>query len=974
MNRKFLQSVLAMVALFLSSVAMAQVTTSANNPIVATSGTVVFKDQAVTVPQDASDTIAGGDTVVMRLPAGMNFSGTPTATGTGNGLQLRINASGDPGDAGLVSLSDTNADGGMDRAVVTIAVPPNTSTNGTVTWKGSVTYSGTGDSGTSEAAHDIFDTSTSSFIANNQMGDLADLVKAAAAPAPIALQNSTVVTVQNENSAYRAFSSPASYVIELPTGVGSATTNNTVTVTLGTGLQLDTSTVVSAFTGHTDGAPGVSAGSITDDGTSIELTIAAATTRPSQYSFTITGYETVGQSSPTAVNLTLSGDAGLTGSVLGANLAATGSTIALATTTTEITPLVRDAAQTQDLPDFKITEVFADDFGDGETITLIAPTGLTFESIGTTTSDDGTAVIAANAVNTAKSELTITITTAGSGATAEVLTITGVAVKAADTAAASLSITAGKASKTGESANAPFAALEVASAAARGAVTIAGPTTAGKVGAGTTGNTGVISLSEATYGAIHEGASSFPIIQVAAPTGITIQSIVTAEPTGTLDLSDGAAAVPADGTFIIDVDAESTTKVLATAPATLTVTYDVASTVSPGTAVEFTLSGNANVSGSATVADVVNTTSSAVSTGTAVPDQETDIDFVAAAQLDVKEEFAAAFKTAGGNFRIIAPAGITFATSSGTVGGVATSVSTDTTFTANDTLVVTVGTTVGTTVETASVTPNIFISSSAAAGFGSFSVTDGNLNDSNGVNVTSATVDLIYVGDVDDPDAGSDITVAAGFPISQDVTGGLADLSASSGDEDVATVTASGSSITVTGVAAGATTVTVTDALGVTDTVNVTVTAGETRPAVTTEGTSGPTDATIAGGITTDNGSTFATDGAVNVGDEIQIVATINVDSGDVGEAAQIVVAIVEPSSGAVLTVDENGALTSEVAAFRTETALSATEEVNVLNGAFEVDASAAGVDVDIYVGYSTDSFVNFIFNSEPIDLTVSMP
>ncbi len=974
MNKIFFQSVVALATLMFGSAALAQVTTSPNNPIVATGGTVVFKDQALTVPLAA----AIDDTIVLRLPAGVNFSGTPTATGTGFGLQLQTNSSGDPGDNGLVTLSDTNADGLNDHASVKVAASAS-GTAGTVTWKGSLVYSGTGDSGTLMSSVDVFDTSASVFLLANAAGDLADLVTAAAAPAPIALQNADVVSVENVNDPYRAFSSPATYVIEIGIGLGTSASNNTITVNLGTGIQLDgpTNTVVSTPAAHTDGAPGITVGTIADDGTSFDLTIDGATSRPSQYSFTVTGYETVGQSSPTAVNLTLTGDAGVTGTVLGADLAATGSTTMLVTMATPVA-LIRDADQTQPLPSFEITELFASDFVSGTTITLVAPAGMTFDpsNLGSTSSSDTTtpAAIGTHTVNTGNTELTIPITTAG--ALAETLTVQNVRVKAASSAAESLSITVGKSGKTGESANAPFTALAVATAANRGTVTIAGQTPAGKVGVGTTANMGVISLSEETYGAINTN-SSFPVIEVTPPTGITITGIAAAN-TGATTFAFGpdapSAAIPADGSWIVPVQTESDSKVLDTAPLTLTVTYNVASTVTPGTAVTFDLGGDVQVSGSAKVADVLNTTISR-STGV-IPDRTSSAAFVSTATLSVAEEFDAALDiTAGQFFRVIAPAGITFAsTQPTTLPAPVVAISADTTFTVNDTLLVELNATVNS--DTITVTPNVFVSGAAAAGFNTFTIIDGDTNDANGANVTSATVDLVYVGTVDAPSGGADITVAQGFSASQAITGGLAAITSSSADTGVATVANTDTLLTVTGVAAGTAVVTVTDALNVTDTVSVTVVAAAAQTSLTTVNSSGgSTTATITGGVTTDNGATFDADGAVDVGDAIQIVFTIAVDASHVGMSGDLYVAVLDTSvaNGQIWTIG-GGALVpleSGQAIFATRT-LAASESINVLGGAYTVTSAESGAQVSIFAGYSVDGGTTIIYNSEAIPLTVN--
>ena len=87
-----------------------------------------------------------------------------------------------------------------------------------------------------------------------------------------------------------------------------------------------------------------------------------------------------------------------------------------------------------------------------------------------------------------------------------------------------------------------------------------------------------------------------------------------------------------------------------------------------------------------------------------------------------------------------------------------------------------------------------------------------------------------------------------------------------------------------------------------------------------------------------------------HIGDSIQIVATINVDTTHVGMAADIIVAVEDTVTSTLFLIDSNGALVpiSPLAEFRVETALSAVETINVLGGAFTLTTAEAGASVNI--------------------------
>lgn len=967
MKIKLFQLMIAAVATLFSVSVLAQSSQTLNNdaniPRVTTGGTVVMEDQVVTM----AGTEDADDVVILRLPTGFNFSGTPTATATG--ALLLDDSVGDPTLNGAVTLSDTDGDGGNDRAEVVIS---STNAAGSVTFKGSVTYSG----GAGSTAQGVKNATTIiNSVANGIFLDadnaIAQVVASTAAVSPIALQSTTAaITLPNSTAGDVAL--PTQFLLSVPAGKGTSATNNTVTFTFGSGVKTaDGPATTLTFTALTDGAPAIATATAASAGlSSLSADLGGATTRASQYLVTLNNVDTTALATPGAVSVTVSGDAGLSGSATVAVLSSTGSTISLGTGQT-LTNLVRGADQEQILPTFVIKEIFATDFADGDTITLKAPTGMVFSAttVGTTTSSDGGATIAANTVNGTGSKLTITITTAGPGATPETLTVAGVGVTATSAAGSTLAITAGDSTVGTESTNAPYTTLTVANSEARGTVTVAGPTTAGKVGKGTAGNAGTISLSESTYGAIANQGDT-PAIRVAPPAGVTITGIV-ATPQGTLTFGAPAASVEVTGTWLVPITAESTTAITATTPATLAVTYSVASTASLGP-VTFTLTsatGGANVSGSATVANIVETTAT-TSTGV-IPDQESDPDSVATATLTVTENFAAA--TAAGTFRIRLAngSGLSFdAANPPAAVAPVTGITVDQTFATNDTLVVTVAPTGGT--DTFSIAPRVFVAENATGGMKAATVIDGDMAGANGASVSTGTANILYVGDVTALDAGDDLSVGAGVTATQSVTGGLATLTVASADAGVATATISGSTVSIKGVSAGTTVVTVTDALRNTSSIAVTV-VGSTAPSKTVSGG----NATINGGISTDNGVTFG-DGTVAVGDTISILATITTDPDHVGEAAELVVAATIAGDANIYLIESDGTLNvfdgTNVIPFSSVTALGATESIDItdalVGGPLLVDESLSGLTVSFFVGYLLGDGT-LVYTSESIDLTI---
>ena len=279
---------------------------------------------------------------------------------------------------------------------------------------------------------------------------------------------------------------------------------------------------------------------------------------------------------------------------------------------------------------------------------------------------------------------------------------------------------------------------------------------------------------------------------------------------------------PPDGSYILNVTSESSSLEEDDA-VTLTISYRVNADAAIGGTVSFSIEGTAGVSANIEAAEVtINTVSSAMDS---IPAVTASTNAVSVARLKIEEQYASALSSSG-DFRLRAPRGIRFVDGDDVI----------TTFETNDTWQTSLSGTPG--VDTRTVTPQeVIVSPSASPGRIAFSILDGDGSaDPDLSGVTEEDVYLLYVGEVDDLDAGADITIAEGFSISQSVSGGLLDeeegdeYSVTSSDDEVASAAVSGNTLTVTGVAIGAVTITVSDELGNTDSIAVDVAAAGAAP------------------------------------------------------------------------------------------------------------------------------------------------
>jgi hypothetical protein len=592
--------------------------------------------------------------------------------------------------------------------------------------------------------------------------------------------------------------------------------------------------------------------------------------------------------------ITVGGSAGVSGKANLVAVKANGSTAALSTGA-KVTTIVNGGKQAQTLPNITITENFDSDAigaAGTKTITITAGTGLSFvaNQTATLTISDGGATIGNGGTSTA-SVIVLNMTDAAGTKT---VTISG--IKATAKATGDLSVTVG-----GANIDALYGpkgdVVTVAKGVDVGSVTVsAASATLDKVGPKSTGiNSRAIKLSESTYGSIStKNASTSTVDGVTTTTAAFIKlSMTNAVMTGVATSEDYtgsteptlscAAQTGSTGVYVCSVTAESSK--LTTGTETVTITPTWKSDGAVGDIVSIQLEGNAGVSGSVDLATISVTTAASVGTVPQVTIGSADTQ--SAAAITIKRNFATGI--AEGDFRLIAPAGVKFASNTFKTAGGATATVTASTFNTNDTLVIATPATPSVTF-----TPKIIVSADVAAGDIAFDIVDGNIDGKRKTGITGESVNAAYAVDkITALSGGADISVGANFSSTNAITGGVGTKTATSSATGVATVAVDGDSITVTGVAAGAAVITVTDSLGATDAVAVTVTAaaqtaGKAGKAL--DGSALPTGTAFAAGASKDGGATQATE--FTTADTVEIVATVTVGTDFVGEAGGIHVAL----------------------------------------------------------------------------------
>lgn len=949
MNKKIFASALLAVVGFVITNAASAVTydnsvtdvggkyNQTNNAIVGAGGPSVRANDLIITAQTSgigADIPANGE-IVIRLPEGLNFDGAPTylvsPAVANNGLTLKdASQFGDPTltEPGI-ALFDTNGDGGMDRAVVTVKAAADA---GDQLYISSNIKSPAGTAATKTGAK-------ASIIVNGGLAvsqviaDIVDSLPETVAGASTA-NLSTAPSIGQQNV---ALPSPT-IVVTIPAGtVGS----KTITITPASGLKWATATTnatitkISSPVSSTYVAPTISNIGAASGTNSITLITAGvgAPTEASKFDVQLTialDAVNVSAGATGARGVTIAGTAGVAGTANLVNVLANGSTADLTSTkvipTNKVVDIVAGSSATQTLPAIDISENFAGDaasLAGTPTITIVPGAGLAFSTAtGTITVTGGTATVSVNtAPGPTKGHMVITFSARDGGKS---IRLSGIQATAGATASGNLSVTVG--GGTTDQTTAPKQAVVVAKAVPVGSVSVK----LGDKKKGVTGPTGAagaltatITLTESTYGSLTTVAQSQTenaFFKISPSTGSTIQAvtfIANSYPSTAPVATCSAENVPNSTAWICLVTTESTAITATTSTISVKVNYygNAKSTIpgSPpaavvGSTIELAFSGNSGVSGTVAIADVVISTT--LSRG-AVPDLvpgNTQAQKLAA--LTITEAFGGAITA--GNFRLIAPTGVTFNNADAILpsvlpaGAITATPTITATFSPNDTLVFAVA------VPSSTITfqPQAIIGPNAS-GFLAFQVVNGDINGASGANITAETINLAYADGTLAPfKVGNAISLNTGFSATNTATGGLTPyLSATSSDKSVATVKLSGSSITVTAVGVGSAVITVKDSLDNPKTIDVTVTASAAQPvSEKVKASDGSTTAaTFSSGASTDGGDSFAD--TFTTADDVTIVGTINVDPADQGTDGAVYVAVLaKTGSGTTLSyIDENG-------------------------------------------------------------------
>jgi len=855
--------------------------------------------------------------IILRLPDGLNFASTPeytvTPSTTALGLTLK-DAAGDPATTKpLVVLSDTNGDGGDDRAVVTVATAAALSTTGYAgdTLTIAVTVTADDDAAVSTALKPVY---KATLIQKGKPGVEVDLVKVIKTAPTLSAADTALVT-KSSGVDYRA--TPFGVLtptinLTIPAGAKNGQTitlsvngavlwdGGTTTVTVKsvkapvktiplTGTIIvnssggATSTVDTALTGNQNG------------GTSTITMIVQGATPVTGYKIPVPvtiqlnsielGTATVG-----VQGVTVAGTAGISGKANLVNVKAAGSSAALASLE-KATKIVKGADKYQVLPKILLTENFEGDLNRGttKTITITAGKGLSFFkgsstgiSVSGLTNEGGTyttTVYTFDIPNTNAAQLTATIS----------------GIRAVATAEGTLTVTVGGTINDSKSGVAGVV-IDVATGVAVGTVDIAGPKKLANVGSASKGKTTAITLKETTYGAItmaNKTETTNAYISIvgnnAKITGATIAASGYGSNTApTFAAASCKAESTGSATFICGITAESDGIVEGTSTVTITPTWT--STGAVGDVVSFTLGGNAGVSGSADAANIQVASEIKVGEVPQLTLGSTEAQSIAAITLN--EKFVGSLSE--GDIRLQAPAGVKFSATGFTTTGAQTSTTTVSTFETNDTLVIPhIGT------ATITFTPKVFVSSDAEAGDMTFSVLDGDINGKrkSGVVAESIVAGYAVAEKSEALSGGADLSIGVGFSITNEITGGIGTKTATSSDTGTVTVSVDGDTVTVTGIAAGAATVTVKDSLGATDAVAVTISAAEqavAKAGKALDGSDLPEGTNFTAGASADGGVTQATE--FTTADTVEIVATVEVGTDIQGEAGAIHVALMTKS------------------------------------------------------------------------------
>ena len=932
--------------------------------------------------------LAVADTVVFRLPVGVNFVGAPTFKVTpvtsGVGVSLKDSA-GDPSlTSPIVTLTDTNADGLMDRASVVVATANLINSVGVgdkISMLADITAASTVKAGALNA----------SVIVTGNLALTASIATATASD--VAFKVTGTAITEPQTAVTDVLVSGISTRITIPKGTAKGKTitltpdtkvawsndavGTTITWTVSTPLATNPMTPTATYTAR--GAQNSTA--------TVTLTLAAATTADTQINIVISEANSGAQTTTGNKGVTVAGTAGISGAISLFKVVANGSEAKYTDPSATVSVIVGGALSPQAIPDITVTEQYNLDMSVGGTFTITAPTGLKFVTGGTAIASPGT-LTGTLSVNAGSGSITATVTHNGASKTFSITGITAV-VDAATTGA--LSVTVDTASGSSLAYGPSKDVIAVANAVARGTVTAAGPVTAAQkkvgLGSGKT-ETSTITLKETTYGALtKKNAASSTTTSGGVSTTTTTKAAIDLTPSSNAEISAvtialanyAAGTTPTfsacvaststtDDSWQCEVASESTAVVASTSTISVAVTYATKSTAAVGDSVTIAVGGNVGVTAATlTVASVNATTKNTVTT--AVPDFDASANAIEIATFTLAEVFTKAMTvTAGNKFRLLAPAGVTFATTSAAQTDASISAGTvNSTYTANDTYLMTVALTG--TVTVADI--DVVVSGSAASGLLSFDLVDGDLGGLTKSGITAGTLGLAYNGLLPVLQAGSATdSVKTLYTVTRAVTGGLLPYTVATSAKTKATAVVSGSNVIISGVAAGASNITVTDALGATDVIAVTVTASAAQTTAT-KLSANVGAATFAGGASKDGGATYATS-FVATTDTVTIVATVNIDPADVGKAGEVVVVVLSVQGGVTSWTYMNADSTFSVwdgvvaslGAAIDATALLSTHNVTVHNGTL-----AAGT-YRVAVGYNIDGGA-LKYTTKAINITV---
>ncbi|GAB6042634.1 beta strand repeat-containing protein [Endothiovibrio diazotrophicus] len=919
------------------------------------------------------------NTVYIQLPTGVSFSDTTVTAAVSN------TAAGTVLSSGSATLEDTDGDSKNDRATWTIGTASAVAAT--------ILISSIDVNVASTVAAGDISVSIASKTPGNPGLTSGSVVSGRAVTA--GTTNELTTTAPNVHIGGTAQVGGTLLITESATGT--LASGKTITVSLPTGVSFGakpTATPTNMDIGAT--ANTAQAATMSSDSRTATWTVASggASTGSSvgQLSIPMANLTVGATVAAGAINATIGGTGSVTAGDVQIATAATGSTTSSAVNTTlGKTPAGRNAVTASNI---LIKENFGEVVSDAgsSTVTLTLPDGVTFAAQPVfTPSVASAAATVSSSIGFQTSTITIPVpNSTATDTTTTTYTVSGLSVNVASSVSAGdLSVAIAGSTGSGVTA-ASVAVLTVVDSS----VTVTANTTIPTVGIGASGQgIGEFTIKEDVASALLANSST---ITLALPAGVTWSAAPTVSATGSMGL----------GTVTLSSDSQTATVPVSTASssaATITVSgsISVASTVSAGD-IAVTIGGTAGASGTATVATAAQGTTTAVSSITSLtagtPTQSIGT-------LSVTESFQGAI-AASGQFRVVLPTGLTWATatpavttaltgSSGTklVATVDTANSYSgttttganweferaTTFSSNDTLIIRAPSTASTGATKVSFAGlKVNVASGTADGNVEVSINDGDLSATHGAGVIGSMEVVAVVGTPLALSADStDLSITTSGTGTVTLSGGVGSLSISTQpDSTVATASLVNGVLTVTPVAVGTTSVVVSDSASTpsTLTINITVSQVMTPPDTGTPATlsGNPTNATIAAGVSDDSGASYSLTGSFAAADSLDVTGSIAIDPNDVGQQGSIlVVAALDQGAGMMWFMKDStgawqmwdGQVSNLIAADGPRT-LAATETVSVATG-----LSGLPGTFDVFVGYEVGGEI--VYNTTPVHFVV---